>query len=56
MTSNCMDCRATACPEPVEGLAVTTSLFKVRMRYRAGYGGLAMMVFNLKLPFFSFDP
>ncbi len=34
MTSECMDCRAT--------LAVTKSLFKVRVRYRAGFGRLAM--------------
>ena len=34
MSLDCMDCRAT--------LAVTKALFKVRVRYRAGYGGLAM--------------
>jgi hypothetical protein len=34
MTPDCMDCRAT--------LAVTKALFKVRVRYLAGYGGLAM--------------
>ncbi len=34
MTSECMDCRAT--------LAVTKSRFKVRVRYRAGFGRLAM--------------
>jgi hypothetical protein len=34
MTSECMDCRAT--------LAVTETLFKVRARYQAVYGGLAM--------------
>jgi hypothetical protein len=31
MTPDCMDCRAT--------LAVTKALFKVRVRYLAGYGG-----------------
>ena len=36
MTPDCMDCRAT--------LAVTGTLFKVRVRYRAGYGLLAMTV------------
>jgi hypothetical protein len=35
MSLDCMDCRAT--------LAVTKALFKVRVRYRVGYGGLAMM-------------
>jgi hypothetical protein len=34
MTSGCMDCRAS--------LAVTEMLFKVSVRYRAGYGRLAM--------------
>jgi len=34
MSPDCMDCRAT--------LAVTKSLFKGRVRYRAGYGGLAV--------------
>jgi cytochrome c len=34
MSLDCMDCRAT--------LAVTKALFKVRVRYLAGYGGLAM--------------
>jgi hypothetical protein len=29
MTSDCMDCRALACPEFIEGLAVTKFLFKV---------------------------
>jgi hypothetical protein len=37
MNLECMDCRAS--------LAVTSSLFKVRVRYRAGYGRLAMTVF-----------
>ena len=36
MTSDCMDCRAT--------LAATKSALKVRVRYRAGYGKLAMTV------------
>jgi hypothetical protein len=27
-----MDCRALACPEFIEGLAVTKALFKVRVR------------------------
>ncbi|MFZ2901370.1 MAG: hypothetical protein WA012_00195 [Rhodoferax sp.] len=31
MSLDCMDCRAT--------LAVTKALFKVRVRYRVGYGG-----------------
>jgi len=34
MTPDYMDCRAS--------LAVTMFLFKVRVRQRAGYGGLAM--------------
>jgi hypothetical protein len=42
MSLDCMGCRALACPEPVEGLAVTKALFKVRVLYLAGYGGLAM--------------
>ncbi|MFZ2902586.1 MAG: hypothetical protein WA012_06600 [Rhodoferax sp.] len=42
MSLDCMDCRALACPEFIEGLAVTKALFKVRARYLAGYGGLAM--------------
>jgi hypothetical protein len=36
MTPDCMDCRAP--------LAVTKALFKVRVRYLAGYGGLAMTI------------
>jgi hypothetical protein len=32
MPSGCMDCRALACPEFIEGLAVTKALFKVRVR------------------------
>jgi hypothetical protein len=28
MTPDCMDCRALACPEFIEGLAVTKALFK----------------------------
>jgi hypothetical protein len=32
MNSDCMDCRALACPEFIEGLAVTIPLFKVRVR------------------------
>jgi len=44
MSLDCMDCRALACPEFIEGLAVTKALFKVRVRYLAGYGGLAMAV------------
>ncbi|MFZ2903963.1 MAG: hypothetical protein WA012_13735 [Rhodoferax sp.] len=31
MTPGCMDCRALACPEFIEGLAVTMSLFMVRV-------------------------
>jgi hypothetical protein len=41
MTSDCMDCRAT--------LAVTKSLFKVRVRYRAGFGKLEISQFPAPL-------
>jgi hypothetical protein len=45
MSLDCMDCRALACPEFIEGRAVTKALFKGRVRYLPGYGGLAMTVF-----------
>jgi hypothetical protein len=32
MSLDCMDCRALACPEFIEGLAVTKALFKVCVR------------------------
>ncbi|WP_296540734.1 hypothetical protein, partial [Rhodoferax sp.] len=40
MTPEVMDCRAT--------LAMTKSLFKVRVRYRAGYGWLAVTSLSLR--------
>jgi hypothetical protein len=39
MTSDCMDCRALACPEFIEGLAVTKFLFKVVCGIRPDTGG-----------------